>query len=147
MAGSKKDAFETALLQHIFQNAAIANVGNAAGLQPAGAAGSFYIALFTTANTDAAAGTEASYTGYARVAVARSSAGWTIAGGACSNAALITFGACTAGTNTIVGFAICTGSTVGTADAIYWGDLSASLSVSAGITPEFAIGALVVNED
>jgi hypothetical protein len=147
MAGSKKNGFETSLLQHIFQNADIANVGDAAGLQNSAVAGNLYIALFTAAPSDSAQGTECDYTDYARVAVVRSAVGWTVSGNNCSNAAAISFPECTGGTNTAVAFAICTGATAGVDDAIYWGDLSANLAISTGITPEFAIGDLDINED
>ena len=95
MAGSKKDTFETALLTLLFNNTSLANIGNAGGILQSTVAGSFYIALYSAAPSDSAAGTEITYTGYARIAVARSSAGWTIAGtNPCnaSNAAAVTFG-------------------------------------------------------
>ncbi len=143
---SKTNTFETELLEHIFQNAALADIGDASGLQPSSAAGSLYIALFTgDPGETASVVDEADYTGYARVAVARSAAGWDVSGGNASNAAAITFGACTAGTNTITHFAIMTASTGG--DMLYSGALTSSLAVSSGITPEFAIGALDVTED
>lgn len=147
MAGSKKDTFENAVLLHIFQNSDIANIGDATGIRGSSAAGNLYIALFTAAPSDSAQGTEASYTGYARVPVARTSGGWTVSGNNASNAAAITFGTCTAGTNTIVAAAICTGGTAGVDDQLFWCTLDANLSVSTGITPEFAIGDLDINED
>lgn len=49
---------------------------------------------------------ETSYTGYARVAVARSGAGWTVTGNAVTNAATITFGISTVGTPTITHFSV-----------------------------------------
>jgi len=147
MAGSKKDTFENAILLHIFQNADIANIGDAAGLQNSASAGSLYVALFTVDPSDSAQGTETVYTNYARVGVARSSAGWTVSGNNCSNAGLVTFATCGATGATLTAFAICTGDTEGADDAIYWGELTADLIVSAGITPEFAIGDLDINED
>lgn len=147
MAGSKKDTFENDLLEHIFQNAEIANIGDGTGLRGSTTAGSFYIALFTTAPTDSAQGTECNYTSYARVAIARSGAGWTVTTNNCSNTAAVTFPTCTGGSNTALAFAICKAGTIGVDDAIYWGDLTASLAISNGITPEFAIGDLDVNED
>lgn len=140
---SATNAFETALLNHIFQNADIANIGDAAGLQNSVAAGSFYISLHTADPGEA--GTpqtnEATYTGYARIAIARSGAGWTVSGNAYSNAAIASFAACTAGTNTITHFGIGS-SASGVGDLFLKGALTASLAVSAGITPSFAIGAL-----
>jgi hypothetical protein len=62
-----------------------------------------------------------------------------------SNAAAIIFPECTAGTNTITGFAIMTAGTGGT--ILFYGSLQANLAVSAGITPQFAIGTLTITED
>ena len=67
------------LLKLLFQNTTWANVGDATGLVHTTTAGSFFISLHTA---DPSAGnqstSETAYTGYARVAVARSSAGWTV---------------------------------------------------------------------
>ena len=146
MAGSKTDTFETDILELIFTNAALANVGDTAGLQPSSAPGNFYIALFTTNPGDGASITdEATYTGYARKDVARSGAGWTVSGDNCSNVAAITFDQCTGGSDTVTHFGIMTALTGG--DMLYHADLTSSLAISNGITPEFAIGDLDVNED
>ncbi len=145
MAGSKSNAFETSFLQHVFNNADIALIGDAGGLRGSVTAGNLYIATFTVAPGEAVAGTEANYTGYARVAVPRSAGGFTIAGNVASNAAAITYGPCTAGSNTLVAFAVMTALSGGS--MLFWGDLSAPLNVSAGITPEFATGALSITED
>ena len=44
---SMSNAFETELLDLIFNNAAVANIGDAGGLQPSAAAGSLYVSLHT----------------------------------------------------------------------------------------------------
>jgi hypothetical protein len=145
---SATNAFETALLQLYFNNVDHANIGDAAGLQNSATAGSFHISLHTADPGEAGAQntSEATYTGYARVAVARSGAGWTISGNNASNAAAVTFGACTAGSNTITHFGI--GSDASGVGNLFWkGALTASLAVSAGITPSFAIGELDTNAD
>ncbi len=87
------NAFETALLDLYFNNTDHANVGDAAGLQNSATAGSFYISLHTGDPGEAGSQTtsEASYTGYARVAVARTSGGWTVSGNNASNTAIINF--------------------------------------------------------
>lgn len=149
---TKGNAFETDLLTLLFNNTNIANIGDATGLQGSTTAGSFWVRLYTSAVVvdDATIGTEAAYTGYVSggVAVARSAGGWTISGNNCSNTAAITFGACTAGTETIRYFAIWKDNSTGTdSHRLYWGQLTSDLAVSNGITPEFAIGALDVNED
>lgn len=70
---SMSNGAETALLTILFKNTAWANVGDASGLQPSAVAGSFYIRLHTADPGEAGTGdtSEAAYTGYAPVAVAR----------------------------------------------------------------------------
>ncbi|MES2783404.1 MAG: hypothetical protein V4657_11450 [Pseudomonadota bacterium] len=145
---SMTNAAETALLTLIFNNTDWANVGDAAGLQNSAAAGSFYISLHTAdpGETGSQTTSEATYTSYARVAVARSGAGWTISSANASNAAIINFPAATGGTNTITHFGIGSDSS-GAGNLFFKGALTASLAVSSGITPSFAIGELDVNLD
>src|SRR5574343_1022311 len=114
---SMSNASETALLNLLFNNADWANVGDASGLQNSAAAGSFYVALHTADPTDAGNQTtsEASYTGYARVAVERSAGGWTVSGNQVSNTATVQFGECTAGSATATHFSVCAGSGAGAA--------------------------------
>lgn len=140
------NGFETDLLELIFNNTTLANIGDATGLVGSTTAGSLYVALYTGDPTDAGLTTdEADYTSYARVAVARTSGGWTIADDNVSNTAAITFPEATGGTNTITHFAILTAATAG--DMLFSGALTSSLAVSTGITPEFAAGALDINVD
>lgn len=145
---SLTNAAETALLNLIFTNTDWANVGDAAGLQNSATAGSFYISLHTADPGEAGTQTtsEATYTSYARVAVARSGAGWTVSAANASNTAAVNFPACTGGTNSITHFGI--GSDLTTAGNLFFkGALGAALSVSSGITPSFAIGELDINLD
>lgn len=145
---SMSNAFETLLLTLLFENANAANIGDATGLRGSTVAGSFYIGLHTADPGEAGtqATSEATYTGYARVAVARSAAGWTITGNTVANDADVTFGACTAGTNTITHFSIGT-DLAGAGNLLLSGALTGSLAVSAGITPSFAVGALTCTAD
>lgn len=144
MAGSLVDAFETEILELIFENADLVGIGD--NLLGAVTPGSFYIALFTADPTDTGSiAAEATYTGYARKAIVRAGAQWTTATGATENTAAITFDACTGGSNTITHFAICKAGTRDVTDLIMHGDLDAQLIVSDGITPEFAAGALDIS--
>ena len=145
---SKSNTAETNLLKHIFQNVAWANIGDASGLPASATAGSLYVSLHTADPGEAGDQTtsEATYTGYARVAVARSSGGWTESSGTITNAAAVTFALCTGGSNTITYFGVGRASS-GAGELLYSGALSASLAVSNGITPSFAIGQLSVSED
>lgn len=88
---------------------------------------------------------EATYGGYAALAVTRG-AGWAApASGASSNAALAQFAECTSGSNTITHVSLNKAAT-GTGACLWSGALAASRTVSAGIQPQFASGALVVTE-
>ena len=140
---SMSNASETNLLNLLFNNTDWANVGDAAGLQNSAAAGSFYVALHTADPGDAGnqSTNEVSYTGYGRVAVARTAGGWTVSGNQVSNTATVQFGECTAGSATATHFSVGL-LTSGAGDILYSGALSASRSISSGITPLFNAGAL-----
>lgn len=148
----KADSWETGLLNLLFQNTAFAGVGDTNGLQPSGGTGSLYVSLHTASPGDSGNQTtnEATYTGYARVAVARTSGGWTVGEtssvASATNAAQVTFPQCTGGSNTITYVGVGTAST-GNGVLLYYGALTSSLAVSNNITPSFAGGALSVTED
>ena len=143
---SKGNTFENDLLKLIFQAVAIADIAENDTTAPLT---NLYVSLHTADPGEAGDQTasEATYTGYARVAVARTSGGWAVSTNTADNVAAITFGACTAGSNTITHFAVGTTATPSAGKILYSGALTASLVVSAGITPQFAIGALDCTED
>ncbi len=145
---SLSNASETALLALLFNNTAWAGIGDAGGLQPSATAGSFFVALHTADPGEAGnqSTSEAAYTGYARVAVARSSGGFTVSGNQVSNAATVQFNECTAGSATVTHFSVGVASSGSTA-ILYRGALSASRAISAGITPLFNAGALTGTAD
>lgn len=117
------------------------------GIDPSYRAGATqYLALFESDPGEAGSlAAEADYTGYARVALTKATA-WTGASSPYTNAALIQFGACTAGSNAITHFAVVDTSS-GAVNMLISGALSATLNVSAGIQPQFAIGALSVSAE
>jgi hypothetical protein len=145
---SMSNAAEQALLDLVFLNTDWANVGDAGGLQNSATAGSLYIALHTADPGEAGDQTtsEATYTSYARVAVARSGAGWSRSGSTMSNVALVQFPQCSGGSNTLTYFSIGT-SSAGAGQIILSGALSSSLSVSNGIQPQFAASAMTATVD
>lgn len=140
---SMSNALESALLSLLFENANAANIGDATGLRGSTTAGVFYIALHTGDPGEAGAQntTEANYTGYARVSVARSTAGWGVSGNTVTNDAAVTFGLCTAGSSTCTHFSIGSDAS-GAGNLFLSGALTGSLAVTAGITPSFAAGQL-----
>jgi hypothetical protein len=145
---SMTNAAEANLLNLLFLNIDWANIGDAAGLQNSAAAGSFYISLHTADPGEAGNQTtnETAYTSYARVAVARAGGGWTLTSQTISNTALVQFPQCTGGTSTVTHFGIGTDLS-GTGNLLLKGALTSSLSISNGIQPQFAAGALTVTVD
>lgn len=145
---SKSNSAENGWLALLFNNSAFANIGDAGGLQPSAVAGSLYVSLHTGDPGEAGDQTtnECAYTSYARVAVARSGAGWTVSGNQASNTAQVQFPASTGGSETATHIAIGT-ATSGTGVLLYSGALDASLAIGTGVQPTFAIGALVASED
>lgn len=105
-----------------------------------------YVALFTAAPTDAGGGTEAVGGGYARVAVANTSANWpNAAGGQKKNANTIQFPTATAAWGTVTHFAIMDALTAGA--IIHWNVLTSALAVAAGMTPLFTANQLVIGAE
>ena len=143
---SATNVFENGLLSLIFENANYANVGDVTGLRGSSTAGVFWISLHTAdpGETGTQTTSETAYTSYARVSVARSTAGWSVASGVADNDAAITFAQCgvTGATITNVGIG---SDTSGAGNLFLKG--TASLVVSTGVTPQFAAGALDISLD
>lgn len=91
---SKSNAWENALLLLLFNNTNVANVGDATGLRGSSTVGNLYVSLHTADPGEAGDQTtnEISYTGYARVAIARTSGGFTVTGNQASLTAAVQFG-------------------------------------------------------
>lgn len=145
---SKSNTFENDLLKLIFNNDDIALIGDASGIQNSATAGSLYISLHTADPGEAGDQTtnETAYTNYTRIAVARTTGGWTVSGNAVSNTATITFPTCGASGATLTYFGVGAESS-GAGKLLYSGALSSPLAVSSGIQPQFAAGDLDVEED
>lgn len=133
MAGSKTDALEQRLLDHLFKGAATPALG---------ALATVYVALYTAVPTDASAGTEVAGSAYARQAVA--AAAWTRTASSISNNAEIAFPAVTGSPYTVVGWALMDASSGG--NQLYWGDC-ASTVMNVSDIPRFAPNAITVTED
>ena len=144
---SKSNDLENQLLLLIFNNTNISLVGDATGLRGSTTAGSLFVSLHTADPGEAGtqSTSEATYTSYARVAVARSGSGWTVTGNSVSPAAAISFPACTGGTNTITHFGIGTDSS-GAGKLLYKGTVSPNIAVSSGVTPQLTT-ATAISED
>lgn len=117
------------------------------GVDPSYRAGATqYIALFSADPTETGSiANEATYTGYARVALTKATA-WTGTSSPFTNANLIQFPACTGGSTVATHFAV-VDTDSGAVNMMISGALAASLSISSGIQPQFAPGALSISAD
>lgn len=136
---SKSNVFETAILNLVFNNTAITLIGDAAGLLASAAAGSLYLSLHTSDPGEAGDQTtnEIGYTSYARVAVARTSGGWTISGDTVTLTATMSFPAGTGGSGTATHFGVGT-SVSGAGKLLYSGTISPNIVCGSGVTPQLS---------
>lgn len=107
-----------------------------------------YVALHTADPGEAGtqATNECAYGDYARVAVARTAGGWTVAGNVATNTAVIAFPICASGTETATHVSVGVAAS-GATQILYKGALAASLDIEAGVPPTFQAGALVATEN
>jgi hypothetical protein len=144
MASGKGTANSISYLSLVFQAVTWANVAINA---TSGPLTNLYVSLHTSnpGSSGNQTSNEAAYTSYARVAVARTTGGWGISSTTISNIAAVTFPAATGGSEseTYVGIG---SATSGNGILFWFGQLTAPLAVSSGITPSFAIGALTITE-
>jgi len=144
---SKSNIHETDYLKLIFNNTTMALVGDATGIVGSTGAGSLYFSLHTADPGEAGDQTtnEVTYTSYARVAVARTTGGFTVTGNAAALVAKVTFPAGTGGTGTATHWGIGASSS-GVGKLLYKGAISPNIVCGNGVTPELTAGT-VVTED
>jgi hypothetical protein len=134
---SKSDTLENALLLLIFNNTNIANIGDATGLRGSTTPGNLYWALFTADPGEAgsAVTNETAYTGYARVAAARSSAGFTVTGNSVSPPANVDFGECSASPGGALTHFGVVNTASGAGILLYRGTYTPNVAVAVGVIP------------
>lgn len=98
-----------------------------------------------TPATDSQEENETAYTNKARVAVARSAVGWTVASGTAENAALAAFPKCGASGSTVTYLSTGTDHT-GAGHVWHYGEMNSPLAVALNITPQFPAGNIVIQE-
>lgn len=146
---SKTNVWENELLLHLFNNADVALVGDAAGLQNSAVAGSLYMSLHTADPGEAGdqSTSEVTYTSYARVAIARAAGagGFNVTGNAVATASNTNFPAGTGGGGTATHWGIgC--SSAGAGKLLYKGALSAGIICGSGVTPIVNAGTAVTED-
>ena len=138
---AKGFVFETDLLELIFNGTAIAGIAENAA---SGALTQFWFALHTADPTGGDQTThEATYTGYARVPVARNGASFVVSGSNPAQAALaanLDFPPCTGGgpeTETYFSIGV---ASAGASKMLYSGPISPNIVVANAITPRLSAG-------
>lgn len=141
---SKGNTFENDWMKLIFNATAIANIADNAGTSPLT---NLYVSLHTADPGEAGDQTtsECAYTSYARVAVARTSGGWTVTNNSVSPAADISFPAATGGSETATYMGVGTASS-GTGKLLYSGAISPTIVISSGVTPKLATSTAITED-
>ena len=139
---SKSNALENALLVLLFNATAFANIADNAASSPLT---SLYVSFHTADPGEAGNQTtnETSYTSYARVAVLRSSSGWTVTANSISPVANINAPQCTGGTATITHFGVGTAIS-GAGILLGSGTVTPNISVASGVTPQLTTSTTIV---
>lgn len=137
------------LLALLFTNTAFAHIGDTTGLPGSGAAGNFYLSLHSASPVGGNQTTnEATYTGYVRIGIVRTSTGWTVTGVSTTsanvvNAAVDTFGTVTGGSGTLTHLVIGRDA-AGAGQILYILPLATAFTITANNRPYFAAGAISV---
>ena len=141
---SKSDAFENDFVDLIFNATAIANIADNAASAPLT---NLYLSLHTGDPGEAGnqITNECAYTSYAREAVARTSAGFTVSGNAATLTSAVEFTTATGGSETVTHFAIGT-AVSGTGKLLYSGAVTPNIAVSTGVTPKLGAGTSITED-
>lgn len=145
---SKGNTFENELLEHIFNNADIPLIGDAAGLLASAGDGNLYVSLHTSDPGEAGdqETSEIAYTSYARIAIDRAGTAWTVTANSASPAADIDFDEMTGGAGgTVTHFAVGTASS-GTGKILYYGTLTPNIVVTNGVAPKVTAGTTITED-
>lgn len=145
---SKGNTFENDWLKLIFNATAIANIADNAAASPLT---NLYVSLHTgdpgeAGDQTTSEVTTAAYDTYARVAVARTSGGWTVTNNSVSPAAIIAFAACAGGTGaTATHWAVGTAAT-STGKILYSGTITPNIAISTGVTPQLTTASTITED-
>lgn len=141
---SKGNTFENDLLKLIFNATGIANMADNAASSPLT---NLYVSLHTADPGEAGDQTtsEITYTSYARVAVARTTGGWTVSGNSVSPVANINFPAGTGGSGTATHFGVGTASS-GAGKLLYSGTITPNLVCGNGVTPQLTTSTTITED-
>jgi hypothetical protein len=140
---SKSDTLETAILASILQAQSYSGLFQNVST---GALTVTWTSLHTSdpGDTGGQATNESTYAGYARVSVARSTAGWSVASGSASPSSAISFPQATSTSTSIVThFAIGRASAT-TGEIFFSGTVTPNINIGMGVTPILTTASAIV---
>lgn len=142
---SKFDGLETSVLGLIFNATAIANIAQNNASSPSTA---LWLSLHSAdpGETGNQATSELSYTGYARVAVARTTGGWVVASGSVSPVSAISFPQATSTSTGTATYAAVGLSSAGAGTPLYKGALTPSINFGQNVTPQLSTASAITED-
>jgi hypothetical protein len=144
---SKSNICENDLLKLIFNATNWSLIADNTGTTPAAL---LWVSLHTgdPGENGLQSTSETSYTGYTRVSVTRTAAGWTLtATGTMSPSSTISFPQCSGNTATISHFGIGTNGTATQGGyLLYSGTVTPNISVSTGVTPQLTTASTITED-
>jgi hypothetical protein len=142
---SKSNTFETEILAAIFNGTGIPNLLDNAATSPLT---NLFLALHTADPGEAGVQntSETAYTGYARVAVARTAGGWTATSGTVSPNANIDFGQCTAAPGGAITHASVGVASTGATKILYKGVLNSPITMAVGTIPRLTPSSTITED-
>ena len=143
----KTNNYETSVLELLFNATGIANIADNTATSPLT---NLYVSLHTSSPGQSGnqSTNEIAYTGYARVAVARSGSGWTISGSnpaSCSPNSTISFPAGTGGSGTATYAGIGSASS-GAGVLYYFGAITPNIVCGNTITPQLTTASAITEQ-
>jgi hypothetical protein len=144
---AKGNTFETEVLDHVLNNANIADIGDATGLRGSTADGDLYMAAHTSDPGEAGtqATNETTYGSYARQAISRDGTAWTVANGVATLNANVEFPVPSSGSGTLTHISIGVASS-GATKLLYKGALSSPIDFTSGGAPPIVAAGSTVSE-
>jgi hypothetical protein len=132
---SATNSLENTVLEHILNNANIANIGDATGLRGSSAAGNLYLSLHIADPDEGGSQTtsEVTYTSYARVAMPRDGTAWTVTANSAAGDQQ-SFPPGTGGSGTATHWGLGTDAS-GAGTLLFKGAISPTIACGNGVTP------------
>lgn len=140
---SKSNAFETDLLELLFNATTISSLANATGNTT-----SLWVSLHEGDPGEAGDQTtnETAYTGYTRIETQRSSTAWSVASGSVSPSAAISFPQATSTSTGTITYAAVGMSSSGTGYLMYSGALSPTINYGQNVTPQLSTDSAITED-